>query len=63
MLLVAEKVGEAEIVVSRLNTRSNIEVAKLQMFSREIGKVLGFLTAYRLYIKMKMRDASIKEQM
>ena len=40
-------VGAEATVVLQLNTGSNIEVAKLQMFNGKIGKVLGFLTACR----------------
>jgi len=56
-------VGTRTVVeISQPNTRSNIEVAKPQMFNREVEKVLGFLIAYRLYIKMRMREAKIEEQ-
>jgi len=40
-------VGVETTVVLQLNTGSNIEVAKLQMFNGKIGKVLGFLIACR----------------
>ena len=32
------------------------------MFNREAEKILGFLIAYRLYIKMRMREATIEKQ-
>jgi len=32
------------------------------MFNREVGKVLGFLTAYRYFIRMRMRNQSVEEQ-
>ena len=37
------------------NTRSNVKVAKPPVFSREVGKVGGFIIACRLFLKMKMR--------
>jgi len=55
-------VGAEATVVLQLNTRSNIEVAKLQMFNRKTGKVLGFLTACRFYIRMRMEEITIEEQ-
>lgn len=36
--------------VSRPNIESNVDIAKLLTFG-EMNKVLGFLTAYRLYIR------------
>jgi len=44
------------------NTRSNIEVAKPPVFNREVGKVGGFIITCRLYLRMKMRKASVEEQ-
>ena len=44
------------------NTGSQIEVAKLAIFSGEVGRVKGFITACRLYIKMKLRSSTVEEQ-
>ena len=48
--------------VSRSNIRSNVKVAKLPTFNREARQVSGFLTACRLYIRMRMRGAIVEEQ-
>ena len=37
-------------------------MAKPQIFNGEVRKVLGFLTVYRLFIKMRMRNDSVEEQ-
>jgi len=44
------------------NTGSNIEVAKALVFNRKAEKVGGFITAYRLYLKMRMRGVMVEEQ-
>ena len=44
------------------NTGSNIEMAKLLVSSGEVKKVREFITVYRLYLRMKMREAAAKEQ-
>jgi len=44
------------------NMGSHVEVAKPAIFNGETGKVGGFVTACRLYLKMKMREATVEEQ-
>jgi len=43
-------------------TRPKVEVATPAIFNGEVGKVGGFVTACRLYLKMKMREATVEEQ-
>ena len=40
----------------------NIEVARPQMFNGTSFKISGFVMVYKLYIRMKMREAVIKKQ-
>ena len=46
----------------RRMTGPKIEVATPAIFNREGGKVGGFVMACRLYLKMKMREATVEEQ-
>jgi len=38
------------------------EVAKLQTFDGTLSKVSGFVEAYKLYIKMRLKDMPVEEQ-
>jgi len=39
-----------------------MEVARLAIFNREAGKVGGFVIMCRLYLRMKMKEVIVEEQ-
>ena len=46
----------------RRMTGPKVEVATPAIFNGEAGKVGGFVIMYRLYLRMKMREATVEEQ-
>ena len=44
------------------NIGFNIKVAKPLMFNRKASKVVGFIIAYRLYLRMRIRRVLVEEQ-
>ena len=54
--------GGMERGTTESNMGSHMEVAKPAIFNGEAGKVGGFVTTCRLYLRMKMREATVEEQ-
>jgi len=61
LLVVQEGAGAGGEAVGS-NMGSHMEVAKPAIFNGEAGKVGGFITACRLYLRMKMRENTVEEQ-
>ena len=50
------------VAAEESNTGPNIEVAKPPVFSGKASKVMGFITAYKLFLRMKMRGVAVEEK-
>ena len=59
--LIAEGAGVERGAIGS-NIGPQMEVAKLLVFNGEAGRVGGFVTACRLYLRIKMREAMVKKQ-
>jgi len=55
-------VGGTERGAMESNLGSHMEVTKPAIFNGEAGRVGGFVTAYRLYLRMKIREVTVEEQ-
>ena len=47
---------EIAVEVFWSNTGSNIDMSKLLTFNRNASKVLGFLTLYKLYLRIRIKN-------
>ena len=54
--------GSAERGTMGSNIGSQMEVAKPAIFNGKAGRVRGFVIACRLYLRMKMKEAIVEEQ-
>ena len=51
----------AQEVAATSRTGVSTKVAKLQLFDRIVEKVLEFVIAYKLFIRMKMRGEAVEK--
>jgi len=61
-LLIAQGGAGAGGEATGSNVGSHMEVAKPAIFNGEAAKVGGFITACRLFVRMKLRGATVEEQ-
>ena len=62
LLAAAGGAGSTERATMGSNMGPHMKVAKLAIFNGEAGKVEGFVITCRLYLRMKMREATVEEQ-
>ena len=60
-LLVAVGGGGTRGARTGTNVESHMEVAKPAIFNGEAEKVGGFITVCRLFLRMKLREATVEE--
>ena len=53
--------GAGEGATERPNAEPNIEVAKLLIFSRKARNVAEFIIAYKLFLRIKMKEVAVEE--
>ena len=61
--LLVGKAGGGEAMPREVERGRGVEVAKPQIFNGMLSKVTGFIMACKLYIRMKLREEPVEEQM
>ena len=61
-LLAAQREAEVRGEAAGSNVGSHMEMAKPAIFNGEVAKVGGFITVCRLFLRMKLREVTVKEQ-
>jgi len=51
-----------KIVALKFNIGFNIKITKPFIFDRDFSKVVEFKLAYRLYIRIRMREIAVEKQ-
>ena len=54
--------GSTERATMGPNMEPHMEMAKLAIFNGEAGKVGGFITVCRLFLRMKLREVTVEKQ-
>ena len=54
--------GAEGVILREVGRGERAEIAKPQIFDRTPSKVGGFISAYKLYIRMRLREESVEGQ-
>ena len=54
--------GRGEAILREVGRGGGAEVAKPQIFDGTTSKVVGFISACKLYIRMRLREELVEEQ-
>ena len=49
-------------MTSRSRHRFQLKMVKLLLFNENTGKIMGFVIVYKLYIRIRIRKKTVKEQ-
>jgi len=60
--LLAGGVGGGEGVAREVGRKREAEIAKPPIFDKTLSKIVGFITACKLYMRIRMREESVKGQ-
>jgi len=56
------KILRRKAAETKARNRSQAEMATMPLFDREISKVEGFVMACKLYVRIRMRETTIEDQ-
>jgi len=56
-----EEIGREEKIASRPRYRFQLKIAKPLLLNKDLGKIVGFIIIYKLYIRMRIRGEIVKK--
>ena len=56
------KILRRKAAETKARNRSQVEMATMPLFDREISKVEGFVMACKLYVRIRIRETTIEDQ-
>ena len=56
-----EEIGREEKIASRPRYRFQLKIAKPSLLNKDLGKIVGFIIIYKLYIRMRIREKMVEK--